>query len=62
MYPTKKAATDALNGQPFTLSCRARHIVVPVYERDILGNRTQRKAPIGWGYRLRSVSETRGAK
>lgn len=56
MYPTKQQARDALNQQPFTLECRARHIVVPCFERNLLGEVTNPK-PIGYGYRLKSRGE-----
>jgi len=52
IYKTRQQAIDALNSQPFTLSCRARHVVVPVYERNLLGEKTSLK-PIGYGYRLK---------
>jgi hypothetical protein len=52
IYKTRQQAIDALSSQPFTLSCRARHIVVPVYERNLLGEKTSPK-PIGYGYRLK---------
>ena len=51
-YPTKAAARDALNGEPFTLKGRARHEIVPVYERNLLGEITNPR-PVGYGYRLR---------
>ena len=52
IYKTKKQATDALNSQPFTLDCRARHEIVPVYARNLLGEKIHDK-PIGYGYRLK---------
>lgn len=51
-YPTKQAARDALNSQPFTAQCRARHVVVPVYERNLLGEKIKPQ-PIGYSYRLK---------
>jgi outer membrane lipoprotein-sorting protein len=51
VYKTKQQAQDALNSQPFTLLCRLRHSIVPVYERNLLGEKTSPK-PIGYGYRL----------
>jgi hypothetical protein len=52
IHKTKRAATDALNNQPFTAECRARHIVVPIFERNLLGEKTKAR-PIGYGYRLK---------
>ena len=54
-YKTKQQAIDALNSQPFTLACRARHEIVPVYARNLLGEKTSPK-PIGYGYRLKAKS------
>jgi hypothetical protein len=51
-YKTKKQAIDAFNSQPFTLACRARHEIVPVYATNLLGEKTSPK-PIGYCYRLR---------
>ncbi len=52
VYKTKRQAIDALNSQPFTIECRARHEIVPVYQRNILGEKESEK-PIGYGYRLK---------
>ena len=52
IYKTKKQAIDALNSEPFTLACRARHEIVPVYARNLLGEKIHDK-PIGYGYRLK---------
>ena len=52
IYKTKTAARDALNSQPFTLDCRARHEIVPVYKRNLLGE-IESPQPIGYGYRLK---------
>lgn len=54
-YKTKQQAIDALNSQPFNLACRARHEIVPVYARNLLGEKTSPK-PIGYGYRLKGQS------
>jgi hypothetical protein len=51
IYKTKEQARDALNSQPFTLLCRLRHSIVPVYKRNLLGEKTSPR-PIGYGYRL----------
>ena len=56
MYKTKQAALDALNQQPFTLQCRARHIIVPCFSRNLLGE-VQDPRPVGYAYRLRSANE-----
>jgi len=53
VWATKSMAKSALNQQPFTAACRARHEVVPVYETNLLGERTS-QWPLGWGYRLAS--------
>lgn len=52
IYKTKKQAQTALYSQPFTLTGRARHEIVPVYTRNLLGEKTHDK-PIGYGYRLK---------
>ena len=52
VYPSIAKARDALNEQPFTLECRARHEIVPVFDRDLLGEKVSEK-PIGFGYRLK---------
>jgi hypothetical protein len=54
IFKTKRQATDALNNQPFTLACRARHEIVPVYKRNLLGEKESEK-PIGFGYRLKQA-------
>jgi hypothetical protein len=54
VYKTKQKAIDALNTQPFTIECRARHEIVPVYQRNLLGEINQPK-PIGYGYRLKAA-------
>ena len=51
IYKTRQRAIDALNSQPFTLACRARHKIVPVYARNFLGEKIDPK-PIGYSYRL----------
>jgi len=56
VFKTRQQAHDALNQQPFTAACRARHIIVPVFARNLLGEKTSEK-PIGYGYRLRSANE-----
>lgn len=53
---TRKQAMDMLNQQPFTLACRARHIIVPCYARNLLGEKTSPK-PIGYAYRLKGQNE-----
>lgn len=53
---TRKQAVDMLNQQPFTLACRARHIIVPCYARNLLGEKTSPK-PIGYAYRLKGQNE-----
>jgi hypothetical protein len=52
IYETKQKAIDAFNSQPFTLACRLRHEIVPIYARNLLGEKTDPK-PIGYGYRLK---------
>jgi hypothetical protein len=52
VYKTKTQAIDALNSQPFTIACKARHEIVPVYKRNLLGEKESAK-PIGYGYRLK---------
>lgn len=52
VYPSIQAARDALNSQPFTLQCRARHEIVPVFERNLLGEKIHPR-PIGYCYRLK---------
>lgn len=52
-YRTKAAAREALNAQPFTTACRARHELAPIYDRNLLGEIVNPR-PIGYGYRLRS--------
>ena len=60
MWTTRQEAKDNLEQQPFTLACRARHIIVPCYARNLLGETNppilgNRFPPvIGWSYRLRS--------
>jgi hypothetical protein len=54
IFKTKRQAIDALNNQPFTLACRARHEIVPVYKRNLLGEKELEK-PIGFGYRLKQA-------
>ena len=56
VYQTRTIARDMLNQQPFTQACRARHIIVPVYDRNLLGEKVSEK-PIGYAYRLRSANE-----
>ena len=51
IYKTRKHAQDALESQPFTLACRARHIVVPCYARNLLGEKIHNR-PIGYCYKL----------
>ena len=51
IYKTKQKAIDALNSQPFTLACRARHKIVPCYRRNLLGEILDTK-PIGYAYVL----------
>lgn len=51
VHKTKQQAIDALNSQPFTLACRARHVIVPVYQRNILGEKESDK-PVGYCYKL----------
>lgn len=58
VWKTKRMANEALKQQPFTIECRARHIVVPVYERNVLGEKVSEK-PIGYCFRLRSSGEQR---
>ena len=53
VYKTKQQARDALNTQPFTLACRNRHEIVPVYARNLLGE-IENPRPIGYAYRLKS--------
>jgi hypothetical protein len=53
VYRSARIARDMLNQQPFTLECRARHEIVPVFERNLLGEKVGSK-PIGYGYRLKS--------
>lgn len=52
VYPSQKVAREMLNLQPFTLECRARHEIVPVYARNLLGEKTS-ASPIGYAYRLK---------
>lgn len=52
IYKTRQKAIDALNAQPFTLKCRARHEIVAVYARNLLDEKIDSK-PIGYGYRLK---------
>lgn len=56
VYKTKKQAKEMLEQQPLTLAYRARHIIVPVYKRDLLGDKLS-DTPIGYGYRLRAANE-----
>lgn len=56
IYKTAAAARDALNSQPFTLACRARHEIVPVYKRNLLGE-IESPQPIGYGYRLKGITK-----
>lgn len=58
IYKTRQQAREALCGQPFTLECRARHIVVPCYARNLLGEKVSPK-PIGYSYRLRAAGENK---
>jgi hypothetical protein len=51
VYPNRRAARDGLETQPFTLACRARHVIVPVYERNLIGEKT-RARPIGYAWKL----------
>jgi hypothetical protein len=54
VFKTKNKAIEALNNQPFTVNCRARHEIVPVYKRNLLGEIESTK-PIGYGYRLKQA-------
>jgi hypothetical protein len=54
IFKTKRQAIDALNNQPFTVDCRSRHEIVPVYKRNLLGEKESEK-PIGFGYRLKQA-------
>lgn len=54
IFKTKKQAINALNNQPFTIACRLRHEIVPVYKRNLLGEKESEK-PIGFGYRLKQA-------
>lgn len=53
VYPSRHVAREMLNQQPFTIKCRARHEIVPVYARNLLGEKTSDK-PIGYAYRLKA--------
>jgi hypothetical protein len=52
VHPTRQAASEALHNQPFTAQCRDRHVVVPVYARNLLGEKIKAR-PIGYAYRLK---------
>lgn len=56
VWATQQQARDVLNQQPFTKALRARHVVVPVFERNLLGEKVSER-PIGWCYRLRAAGE-----
>lgn len=51
VYPSKRKAREMLNQQPFTAACRARHEIIPVYERNLLGEKISDR-PVGYSYRL----------
>ena len=57
MYESKAQAQNALNQQPFTIECRNRHIIVPCFKRNLLGEVISAK-PIGYTYRLKSQAES----
>ena len=52
IYPSRKVARDMLYQQPFTQRCRDRHEIVPVFDRNLLGEKLS-ELPIGWTYRLK---------
>lgn len=56
IYKTRMQAINALNSQPFTMACKLRHIIVPCYARNLLGEKINPK-PIGYAYRLRGPNE-----